>query len=295
MFRRIVASLALVGAMLGFAPGASAITGNYVKDFEHPFVGLAVFYDAKGEFLGRCSGSLISPTVFLTAGHCVEGATTARVYFQQDAGANYDPETELDPITGYPDYCAAGTLGVTCATSDELYSYGYPTTSLDRKDVGLLILDQPIALAEYGKLAVAGSLDVLATKRGRQSLTFTNSGYGLTYTNPHITISYRERLMSSTQLVNLTSALTYGFNLQTSNNRRPGTGGTCFGDSGGPVFYGGYTSNIIVGVTSFGLSEWVCQGVDFAYRTDQTAVLAWIKATANISDAEWATIVVPLS
>jgi hypothetical protein len=48
-------------------------------------------------------------------------------------------------------------------------------------------------------------------------------------------------------------------------------------------------------VTSFGLSEWVCQGVDFAYRIDQAAVLAWIKATANISDAEWATIVVPLS
>jgi hypothetical protein len=295
MFGQFIAAITFGIGALAWASGASAITGNYVKDFEHPFVGLAVFYDAKGEFLGRCSGSLISPTVFLTAGHCVEGATTARVYFQQDAGANYDPETELDPITGYPDYCAAGTLGVTCATSDELYSYGYPTTSLDRKDVGLLILDQPIALAEYGKLAVAGSLDVLATKRGRQSLTFTNSGYGLTYTNPHITISYRERLMSSTQLVNLTSALTYGFNLQTSNNRRPGTGGTCFGDSGGPVFYGGYTSNIIVGVTSFGLSEWVCQGVDFAYRTDQTAVLAWIKATANISDAEWATIVVPLS
>ena len=31
-------------------PSAEAITGKFVKDFEHPFVGLAVFYDAKGEF-----------------------------------------------------------------------------------------------------------------------------------------------------------------------------------------------------------------------------------------------------
>jgi hypothetical protein len=294
MLRRFIATLAVGMAALAWGGGASAITGNFVKDFEHPFVGLAVFYDADGEFMGRCSGSLITPTVFLTAGHCVDGATSARVYFQQDAGANYDPETQLDPVTGYPDTCAGSTLGVTCATSDELYSYGYPTGALDRKDAGLLILDQPIALAEYGQLAAAGSLDVLATRRGRQSLTMTDSGYGLTYTNPHVTVSYRERLMSSTQLVNLTSALTAGFNLQTSNNRRPGTGGTCFGDSGGPVFYGGYTSNIIVGLTSFGLSEWVCQGVDFAYRIDQEALLAWIKATADIGDADWATIVVPL-
>ena len=27
-----------------------AITGNWVEDFEHPYVGLVVFYDAAGEF-----------------------------------------------------------------------------------------------------------------------------------------------------------------------------------------------------------------------------------------------------
>ena len=78
---------------------ASAITGRFVRDFNHPFVGLAVFYDSTGEFIGRCSGSLLSPTLFLTAGHCIEGATSARVYFQQDAGAHYDPVTEIDPVS----------------------------------------------------------------------------------------------------------------------------------------------------------------------------------------------------
>src|SRR5215217_2186652 len=86
---------------LSAAP-AQAITGNYVKDFDHPFVGLVVLYDKNGEFLQRCSGSLLSPSVLLTAGHCTLGATSARVYFQQDAGVNYDPATQLDPVSGYP-------------------------------------------------------------------------------------------------------------------------------------------------------------------------------------------------
>ena len=95
-------------AALAFAVSpAHAITGKYwVDDNEHPFVGLAVFYDAAGEFLWRCSGSLISPTKFLTAGHCAdtgEGAVSARVYFQQDAGANFDLVTEVDPVTGHPE------------------------------------------------------------------------------------------------------------------------------------------------------------------------------------------------
>ena len=123
--RKIVVLLAVVLGMLVTAMPAGAITGDYVEDFEHPFVGLVVFYDENGEFSHRCSGSLLSPSVFLTAGHCTDGATTARVYFQQDAGVNYDPETELDPVSGYPEYCAEGTLGVTCATSDELYNYGF--------------------------------------------------------------------------------------------------------------------------------------------------------------------------
>ena len=83
-----------------------AITGNFVKDNEHPYVGLVVFYDENGEFIWRCTGTLISNWTVLTAGHCADtegGAVTARVYFQQDAGAHYDPVTQLDPVTGYPE------------------------------------------------------------------------------------------------------------------------------------------------------------------------------------------------
>jgi hypothetical protein len=53
------------------------------------------------------------------------------------------------------------------------------------------------------------------------------------------------------------------------------------------VFYGGYSSNVIVAVTSFGLNAY-CRGTDFAYRTDQLAVLDWIESI--VGPAEFAQI-----
>jgi hypothetical protein len=293
MRKTLVLLAGLLMATTLSAPPAAAITGNYVEDFEHPFVGLVAFYDDDGEFVQRCSGSLLTSTVFLTAGHCTDvstGAATARVYFQQDAGANYDPATGLDPVSGYPETCAAGTLGTVCATSDELYNYGFGQSGglPNTRDVGLVILDQEIAMPEYGALVAAGALDRLTTRRGQQDLIFTASGYGLTESSPVNVTSFRERLMAQAQLTNLRSHLTDGFNLQTNGNGA-GRGGTCSGDSGGPVFYGGFESNVIVAVTSFGLNAY-CRGVDFAYRTDQQAVLDWIRDT--VGESMWADITI---
>jgi hypothetical protein len=276
------AAFALI-LLIALAIPTFAITNDWVEDYEHPFVGLATFYDANGEFIWRCSGSLISPTKFLTAGHCTdaaEGAVSARVYFQQDAGANFDPELGIDPITGYPETCAEGTLGTLCATSDEIYNYGFANFEgfPNTQDLGLVILDQPITLSEYGQLPAPGTLDSLATARGKKDTVFTVSGYGLTLrtneNSPLPNVSFRERLMGLSTLVNLNSAQNDGFNLQTQGNGN-GRGGTCSGDSGGPVFLGGTESNLIVGVTSFGLNQ-LCRGTDFAYRIDRQEVLDWI-------------------
>jgi hypothetical protein len=265
------------------APAAWAITGNWVEDNEHPYVGLVVFYDVNGDFIWRCSGSLISPTKLLTAGHCTdtaEGAASARVYFQQDAGAHYDPALGVDPISGYPEECAPGTLGVVCATSSQIHNYGFANFAgfPNTRDVGVVILDQPIAMPEYGQLPAAGALNGLDKARGQKDTTFTVSGYGLTRrTQEHSAvpnISFRERLMATSTLVNLGSSLTDGYNVQTQGNGN-GRGGTCSGDSGGPVYLGGSDSNLIVAVTSFGLNA-LCRGTDFGYRIDNTDVLDWI-------------------
>ena len=279
-----LAAVALVWCATATMP-ASAITNNWIDDNEHPYVGLVVFYDSDGEFSHRCSGSLISPTKIVTAGHCTDatsGAVSARVYFQQDAGANFDPATGVDPITGYPETCAGGTLGTLCATSSKLFNFGFDNFAgfPDTHDAGVLILDQPIAMPEYGQLPMPGALDGLDKARGTKNTVFTVSGYGLTLSaNPNSAvsnISFRSRLMARSTLVNLRSQNNDGFNVQTQGNGRS-RGGTCSGDSGGPVFLGGFNSNLIVAVTSFGLNA-LCRGTDFAYRIDRQEVLDWINS-----------------
>src|SRR5215203_6195435 len=284
--KKLLLLMAVCAAALTVLPGSGrAITGNFVPDNEHPYVGLVAFYDAEGEFLWRCSGSLLTDRVFLTAGHCTdqdaeESPVSARIWFHQDAGADYDPETQLDPTTGYPDYCIEGDP--LCVESTLLFDFGFDEFAgfPNIHDVGLIILpeDQAVELPEYGVLAEAGFLDSLSSGEFKDA-TFTVAGYGLTKSNPAQAVSFRSRLMAVTQAANLNrSSNTSGFNLQLSSAPGGGRGGTCFGDSGGPTFYGGYTSNVIVGVNSwlFGFNRQTCGGTGFAFRTDTDAVIDWI-------------------
>src|SRR5215203_3972204 len=262
MRKLFVLVAALVGTLAIAVTPASAVTGNFVKDFEHPYVGLVAFYDADGEFMWRCSGSLLTDRVFLTAGHCTdqdaeESPVMARIWFHQNVGGAFDPVTGAeDPNTGYPNRCLpADPL---CAESTLLFDFGFDNFAgfPNIHDIGLIILpeSQAVELPEYGVLAPAGFLeDVLAGPRGQVNATFTLSGYGVTYSNPAKSVSFRERLMALTQLVggNLNeSRNTAGFNLALGGAPGGGRGGSCFGDSGGPAFYGGFSSNVIVGVTS---------------------------------------------
>ena len=95
--RKYLLLLAALGAAVAALAGsAGAITGNYTDDFVHDNVGLLVFYTPNtpagaDPFSHRCSGTLISPTVVVTAGHCTTGVDSGRIYLQQSAAPNYDP------------------------------------------------------------------------------------------------------------------------------------------------------------------------------------------------------------
>ena len=292
--RRTLLSLA-AAAMLAvtWAAPATAITKTYVKDFTHTFVGLIAFYDANGDFSHRCTGELLAPTVVLTAGHCTDNGaggvnSAARIWFQQDAGTHYDTTTQLDTVTGYPEYCAAGTLGTLCAESHEMYNYGFDNFAgfPNILDIGIVILDQPmtdLAMTDlgYATLAAPQTLDPLLKARGTQDTTFTVSGYGISFSAKQgaYAISFRERLTAQETLVNLVSHSTDGFSIQLNGNGGS-RGGTCSGDSGGPVFYPA-DSNQIVAVTSWGMSNAGCRGDGWYYRTDRQEVIDWINSVAG--------------
>jgi V8-like Glu-specific endopeptidase len=284
MLKRFILLAALAAALVTFAGSAGAITGNYQKDFTHDAVGLLVFYTtpdpATGDpFSHRCSGTLISPTRMVTAGHCTEGVDRGRVYFAQSAGPNYDPEAFNgwggDPTTGYP-YVG----GVTFSVADN-YGFhdfeGFPNTM----DVGVVELDSPVYPANgFGVLPQPGQLDTYIAAAGKkQAARFTVSGYGLSDQDP-VPVSFRERLMASSYAVNNQAPITE-YNLKTTANASQGKGGTCNGDSGGPVYF--YGTNVIAAVTSFGMNG-QCKGLDFSYRLDRPEVLSWIN-DANRPDA----------
>ena len=270
---------------------ADAITGNAVLSNRDNVV-LLTFYDAEGVYLWRCSGTLISPTLVLTAGHCTYGAAEARVWADQgpyvetpvnEGGYPLSPIEERPPCAGYVGWPCTGED----ASGDPLTypGFGFPgivppedASFPNTGDVGLVVLDTPIYPdSGFASLAEEGALDAFATRRGRQNITFTVVGYGLQRTRPTGDVAARIRLEATTQLVNLRSSLAAGFNLQLTANPGGGRGGTCFGDSGGPIFYG--ASNTIVALTSFGITPY-CTGVDYAFRIDQPDVLAWILGVA---------------
>lgn len=287
MKRLVLALSAAVGILVATVMPVAAITKNYEPDFDHPFVGLIAFYDANGVFQHRCTGELLAPTVVLTAGHCTDNGTggvnaTARIWFQQGAGANYDPVTQHDPVTGYPDECAAGTLGTLCAESHVMYNYGFNAFAgfPNTHDVGLVILDQRISGLGQASLAGNGELNSLSKAKGTQDKTFRVSGYGISFAahKGAVTVSFRVRLQALEQLVNTNAPYNAGFNIQLNGNGND-RGGTCSGDSGGPVFYPQNT-NQIVAVTSFGKNA-TCRGDGYYYRTDRQEVIDWILAHAG--------------
>ena len=298
--RRIL--LALVSAtMLAVAlvAPATAITGNYTEDFEHPFVGLIAFYsDRQGTddaFIHRCSGSLVDDgtpadgsRVIVTAGHCTDDGTgdavavSARVWFRQDAGARFNGTTvPRDPLSGYPDACIEDKDPATldeCETAHEMYNYGFDNFAgfPNHRDVGVIILDKPVVLPEYATITGAGAIT------GNKSVKLTVSGYGISdgHAASDPTESFRIRLMAETTLVTTTNKNTAGFNLETQPNGGS-RGGTCSGDSGGPVFFPS-SSNVVVAVTSFGFNNPnACQGNDFSYRLDRQEVIDWIDEVAG--------------
>jgi hypothetical protein len=87
--KKISLAVALAFALLISTFGsASAITNGVPDGDNHPYVGLAVF-DVGGSPSHRCSASLLSPTVVLTAGHCTDGTSAARVWLDTETAVDF--------------------------------------------------------------------------------------------------------------------------------------------------------------------------------------------------------------
>ena len=113
--------------------------------------------------------------------------------------------------------------------------------------------------------------ETIEKRRGRVNTIFTIIGYGRQAEVPRV-MDEPVRHVAATRFLNMRSkSWTDGYNVQTSSN--PALGGTCWGDSGGPVLFD--ETNIVGAVVSFGAND-KCMGVDYHYRVDLRSSLDFI-------------------
>jgi hypothetical protein len=254
----LIVAIALV--LLMVVP-ALAITDGEPDGEGHPYVGLMVAQLADGTPLWRCSGTLLSDKLFLTAGHCTEApAAHVEIWFQSDVDAGR-------PGNGYP---FTGQVGGTPYTHPL-----YNPNAFYLFDLGVVVLDEPFPMSAYGALPKLDQLDKLKTQRGKQDVTFTAVGYGMQKSFPDAAswkdVAQRIRMVAYPRLIQINGGIVGDSSLLLSNNAN--TGGTCFGDSGGPNFVD--KSNVVAGVTSFGLNG-NCAGTGGVYRVDKADDLGWL-------------------
>ena len=262
MRKKVSLLFVLVALLLITVIPAAAITNGELDGDDHPYVGLMVADDADGNPLWRCSGTLLSPVLFLTAGHCTEApASSATIWFESDVESNIAK-------LGYP-------FGGRTSVDGTVFTHPqYNPAAFFLFDLGVVVLDKPVYLDEYGALPSLDALDELATQRGLQDVTFTSVGYGLQQINPVFIQAERVRMVANPHLIQINApGFTGDFSIMLSNNHS--TGGTCFGDSGGPNFIN--DTNVVGGVTSFGLNG-NCAGTGGVYRVDRADDLNWLNS-----------------
>ncbi|MGH2377149.1 MAG: trypsin-like serine protease [Candidatus Limnocylindria bacterium] len=256
--RQVYALIATLVLTLSVAAvPATAVTDGELDGNAHPYVGLMVAQDADGNPLWRCSGTLISAKVFLTAGHCTEApAAHVEIWFDADVGAGR-------PGNGYP---FDGDAGGTPQTHPQ-----YDPNAFFLFDLGVVVLDKPVKMKTYGTLPELDANNAHVAANPGSAAVYTAVGYGLQRINPVFVEAELVRMFAMPHIIQIDSGIAGDFSLLLSNNHS--TGGTCFGDSGGPNFIG--TSSVIGGVTSFGLNG-NCAGTGGVYRVDRADDLEWL-------------------
>ncbi len=233
---------------LALASPAQAITYGAPDGPGHPEVGALLAPQAYSDGTwATCTGTLISPTVFLTAAHCDQGVSRVAVTFastyQAGRSKTYWGTWHADP--------------------------GYNQAQSDPKDVAVVVLDFAVRGITPARLPAAGSLAGLG-----HGTRFTSVGYGAQSVtiDQGPTFHYADvRYRATGGLDALNPAW-----LRISMNPALGDGGTCFGDSGGPNFLGAGDSetDIVAGTTITGDS--MCRATNVDYRMDTASARAFL-------------------
>ena len=254
----LFSGLLLVAGVLTTAQPATAITGG-TRDEVHTNVGVIRFTTETGRF--RCSGTLISPTVVLTAGHCTgdTGATPATNVF-----VSFNTDLPLDPLAPgiTPAERAARAANYITGTAHPDPGWTGKLSFSKQHDQGVVVLDAPATSKWPGitpaPLLPVGTLD--ANQGALKNETFTLVGYGVDIGAKKAQVVVPERRSTTSYLKSVQSEVVA---FQINDRDSKAGGGSCFGDSGGPAFLGPY----VVGDASY-VNSLTCNATGTYQRVD---------------------------
>ena len=257
----------LIASLLKPAP-VSAITYGFVDtNNKYSNVGAFIVQSPSGEIYPICSGTLITPDVFLTASHCTQYFTSV---------------LEPQGYTAYVSFDKSIPFGSLTTSKTKLYAVetvvtnpNYNQSQSDSGDIGVLILESAVRGITPATLPECGLLDQLVQQNGLRGAVFTNSGYGLQNRVVGGGVPFFQDVNPIPRMYSFSSfhSLNVGY-IRLSQNPATGSGGTCFGDSGGPNFLTLNGEQILVAITITG--DAVCRATNVGYRLDTESAQAFL-------------------
>src|SRR6187455_2968835 len=242
-----------VAALVAAAPALAITDGS--RDTVHTNVGLVRFTTADGRF--RCSGTLIAPTVVLTAGHCTEGPA--------DVYVSFDTDLALDPLAPgiTPEEKANRAAHYITGTAHPDPGWTGKLSFAKQHDQGVVVLNKPATSKWDIVPAQLPPVGFLTRNQGQlKNETFTLVGYGVDIGDKKAQIVIRERRSTTSYLKNVGSEVV---TFQINDRDSKAGGGSCFGDSGGAVFWGPY----VLGDASY-VNSLTCNATASYQRDDTT-------------------------
>jgi hypothetical protein len=266
----LTVAAACLSIVLIVVSNANAITYGFIdKNNEFSNTGAFIVQSpTTGYIFPICTGTLISPTVFLTASHCTD-------FFERDlAPRGYRAMISFDNPIPFGELTTNRTRLIT--VTQVVTNPGYNQAQNDTGDIAVLLVSgRDTRGITPATLPTQGLLDQLAVQNGLAGSKYTNAGYGLQNRVVGGGVPYFQDANPIPRMYSFSSfdALNNTF-LRLSQNPSTGNGGTCFGDSGGPNFLNVNGLRTLVGITITGDS--VCRATNVTYRTDTVSARSFL-------------------